>query len=308
MRLKDKKILVTGGAGFLGRYVVDKLKKIGVKDVSIPKSQEYDLRKREVCEKVVQNIDVVIHLAAQIGGIGFINEKPGEIFYNNLIMGTQLMEEARIAGVKKFVAIGTVCEYPKLSPLPFKEKNLWDGYPDEATASYGFAKKMLIVQAEAYKKQYGFNAINLLPVNLYGPFDNFDKSSGHVIPSLIKRIIEARDNNKPFVEIWGSGKATREFLYVEDASEGIILATLHYNSVEPVNLGTGIETSIKNVAKLIMKISGYKGYISWNANKPDGQPRRQLDVSKAKKFGFVAKTILKDGLKKTIEWYEKNRK
>lgn len=307
MKLKGKKIVVTGGAGFLGKYVVSRLKEVGVKDIFIPSSKEYDLRKKEACTKVVENADVVIHLAAQIGGIGFISEKPGEIFYNNLIMGIQLMEEARKANVKKFVAIGTVCEYPKLSPLPFKEENLWNGYPDESTASYGWAKKMLIVQARAYKKQYGFNAINLLPVNLYGPYDNFNKTSGHVIPSLIKKVIEAKSKNEPFVEIWGTGLASREFLYVKDAAEGVVLATENYDSEEPVNLGTGIETPIKDVAGLIIRLSKYKGSIRWNSNKPDGQPRRKLDVSKAKRFGFKAKTDLASGLRETISWYIKTR-
>lgn len=307
MKFENRKILVTGGNGFLGQNVVAKLREFGASNIIVPRSYEYDLRNRDVCEKIVKNVNIVIHLAAQIGGIGYISEHQGEMFYNNIIMGVELMEASRKAGVKKFVSVGTVCEYPKLTPLPFKEEDLWNGYPEETTAPYGWAKKMLLVQAKAYNKQYKFNAINLLPVNLYGPCDNFDKSSAHVIPSLIKKIIEARNSNKPNVEIWGSGKATREFLYVEDASEGIVLATLNYDSIEPVNLGTGIETSIKKVAELIMKICGYKGFIKWDINKPDGQPRRQLDVSKAKEFGFAAKTDLQEGLKKTIEWYEKNR-
>lgn len=307
MDLTNKKILLTGGAGFLGQHVLNELKERGSKNIVIPRSQKYDLRNRDVCEEIVKDIDIVIHLAAQIGGIGYISEHQGEMFYNNLIMGVELMEASRKAGVEKFVSVGTVCEYPKITPMPFREENLWDGYPEETTAPYGWAKKMLIVAAKAYKKQYGFNAIHLLPVNLYGPGDNFNRKSSHVIPSLIKKIIESRDGKEQTVEVWGSGIATREFLYVKDAAEGIVLATMRYNDVEPVNLGTGIETSIKEVTKLIMDIAGYQGSIQWNSSKPDGQPRRQLDVSRAKKFGFEAKTNLRTGLRETIQWYEKNR-
>lgn len=307
MDLQNKKIVVTGGAGFVGQHVVERLKEQGASDIFVPNSFEFDLRQRVNCEKVVEGADIVIHLAAQIGGIGFIDEHQGEIFYNNLIMGTELMEAARKAGVKKYVSFGTVCEYPKVVPLPFKEENLWDGYPEETTATYGMAKKMQLVQAVAYKKQYGFNAIHIIPVNLFGPGDNFNSESAHVIPSLIRRIIEAREKNASSVEVWGSGNATREFLYVEDAAEGIILATKNYNSTDPVNLGTGVEISIKEVTELIMKLSGYKGIIKWNSDKPDGQPRRQLDTSKAKKFGFEAKTDLRSGLRKTVEWYEQHK-
>lgn len=307
MILKNKKIIVTGGAGFLGKYVVVKLKEHGVSDIFIPRSTDYDLRQRDVCERVVRGADIIIHLAAQIGGIGFIKERPGEIFYNNLIMGVELMEAARKASVEKFVAIGTVCEYPKLTPIPFKEENLWDGYPDETTASYGWAKKMLVVQAQAYRQQYEFNAINLLPVNLYGPGDNFNRASAHVIPALIKKVVRAEESGRKTVEVWGIGSATREFLYVADAAEGIVLATENYNGVEPVNLGTGVETSIEEVTELIMELACFKGSIIWNSSKPEGQPRRRLDVSQAKKFGFVAKTNLREGLRKTIEWYEKNK-
>lgn len=308
MQLSNKKIVVTGGAGFLGTYVVRELKKHNVRRIAIPLSVEYDLRNRQACEQVVQGADMVIHLAAQIGGIGFIQSRPGEIFYNNLIMGVELMEAARKAGVQKFVSIGTVCEYPEVIPLPFSEDNVWQGYPEETTAPYGWAKKMLIVQADAYKKQYGFNAIHLLPVNLYGPGDNFDRNSAHVIPSLIRKVIEAREGSKPTVEVWGTGAATREFLYVEDAAKGIIQALDRYDSTDPVNLGTGVETSIREVVGLIMVLSNYSGSIVWNTGRPDGQPRRQLDVSKAKKhFGFSAKTGLREGLKKTIAWYEKNQ-
>lgn len=307
MKLENKKILVTGGAGFLGRYVVANLKQQGVSSIVVPRSHEFDLRNREICKQIVKDIDIVIHLAAQIGGIGYIDEHPGEMFYNNLIMGVELMEASRKTGVGKFVSVGTVCEYPKITPLPFKEENLWDGYPEETTAPYGWAKKMLIVQGQNYKKQYDFNAVHLLPVNLYGTRDNFDRKSAHVIPALIKKVIEAKEKGSSSVEVWGSGKATREFLYVEDAAEGIVLATENYDSIEPVNLGTGIETSIKEITELIMEIVGYKGSINWNTSKPDGQPRRQLDVSKAKTFGFKARTSLEEGLKKTIEWYQKEK-
>lgn len=307
MDIQNKKIVVTGGAGFVGQHVVEKLKEQGASNIFVPNSFEFDLRQKVNCKKVVEGADIVIHLAAQIGGIGFIDKHQGEIFYNNLIMGTELMEAARIAGVKKYVSFGTVCEYPKVIPLPFKEENLWDGYPEETTATYGLAKKMQLVQAVAYKKQYGFNAIHIIPVNLFGPGDNFDSESAHVIPSLIRKIIEAREKNASSVEIWGSGKATREFLYVMDAVQGIVLATKNYNSTDPVNLGTGVETSIKEVTELIMELSEYRGKIEWNSSKPDGQPRRQLDVSKAKKFGFEAKTDLRSGLRKTIEWYEQNK-
>lgn len=308
MKLKNKKIVVTGGAGFLGSYVVDKLKKHGASDIFIPRSKEFDLRSRDFCRKVVKGADIVIHLAAQIGGIGFISQHQGEVFYNNLVMGVELMEAARIERVEKFISIGTACEYPEVVPLPFKEKDLWKGSPEDVTAPYGWAKKMLIIQGQAYKKQYGFNSIHLIPVNLYGPGDNFNRKSAHVIPSLIKKIIEARDLGSKTVEVWGTGGATREFLYVDDVAEGIVLATQNYEGTSPVNLGSGIETSIKEVTELIMEIVGYKGVIKWNPNRPDGQPRRQLDIVKAKKeFGFVAKTNLRDGLKKTIDWYQKHK-
>lgn len=308
MDLSNKKIVVAGGGGFLGRYVVSALKRHGARDILVPRSKDYDLRDREISRKIVKGADIVIHLAAQIGGIGYISEHQGEMFYNNLIMGVELMESSRIAGVKKFLSVGTVCEYPEIVRLPFKEEDLWKGYPEETTASYGWAKKMLIVQAKAYKKQYKFNAVHLLPVNLYGPGDNFSRQSAHVIPALIKKVIEARDFGFPKVEVWGTGRATREFLYVEDAAEGIVLATEKHDDVGPVNLGTGIETSIRDVVKLIMEVTGYNGDIKWNTSKPDGQPRRKLDVSRAKKeFGFIAKTKLREGLKKTIRWYEENK-
>jgi len=307
MNLKNKRVLVTGGAGFLGKYVIEELKKRKPKEIIVPLHGKFDLRNRVVCKKAVKGVDVVIHLAAQIGGIGFINGISGEIFYNNAVMGIELMEASRQEGVKKFVSIGTVCEYPRITPLPFEEKYLWDGYPEETTAPYGWAKKILIVQGRAYRKQYGFDSIHLLPVNLYGPKDNFNKKSAHVIPALIKRIIESRDRGDKKVLVWGSGKATREFLYVEDAARGIVLATEKYDGPCPINLGSGVETSIEKVAKTIIKLSKFKGKIVWDKTKPDGQPRRRLDVSKAKQFGFKARVGLEEGLKKTIDWYEKNR-
>src|SRR3989338_5725496 len=296
---KDKKVLVTGGAGFLGSHLVRKLKELE-SIVSVPRSEGHDLREKENCRKVVQNKDIVIHLAAKVGGIGFNREHPGEMYYDNILMGTHLMEEARIARVKKFVAIGTVCAYPKFTPVPFKEKNLWDGYPEETNAPYGLSKKMLLVQSQSYREQYGFNSIFLLPVNLYGPGDNFDIESSHVIPALIKKFSEAKEKKLKSVTIWGTGKATREFLYVEDAVVGIIKAGEFYNKSEPVNLGAGFEISIKNLAKLIKKIIGFKGNIIWDKTKPDGQPRRKLDTTRAfKEFGFKAATSFSTGLKKT---------
>jgi len=307
--LTNKKILLTGGNGFLGIFVKNELIKKGVKekDIFIPDLPDFDLRDKKNCEKAVKNKDIIIHLAAKVGGIGLNQEKPGELFYDNLIMGAELMEQARKVKVEKFVAIGTVCCYPKFTPVPFKEQDLWNGYPEETNAPYGLAKKMLLVQAQAYRKQYGFNAIYLLPVNLYGPNDNFDSKSSHVIPALIKKVADAKKNNKNFIKIWGTGKATREFLYVEDAAQAIILATEKYNKNEPVNLGSGMEISIKNLVKTICQLMNFKGKIRWDKSKPDGQPRRMLNTHKAKKeFGFQAKTNFEKGLKKTIKWYEKN--
>ncbi len=309
--LKHKKILLTGGAGFLGSFVVEKLleRDIPKENIFIPRSAEFDLRKWENCQKVVNGQDIVIHLAAKVGGIGYNMEHPGELFYDNLMMGSQIIEAARQAKVEKFVAIGTICAYPKFTQVPFKEDDLWNGYPEETNAPYGLAKKMMLVQAQAYRKQYGFNAIYLLPVNLYGPRDNFNPESSHVIPALIKKVADAQSNtSNNFITVWGTGKATREFLYVEDAAEGIILATEKYNKPDPVNLGSGMEISIKDLTELICKLMNFRGEIRWDSSKPDGQPRRCLDISRAEKeFGFKAKTDFKNGLKKTIEWYLKNK-
>ena len=303
---KDKKVLVTGGAGFLGAFVVEKLKERGVsgEDIRIPRSRDIDLRKWENCVETVKDIDIVIHLAAKVGGIGYNQKYPATLFYDNAIMGIQMMEAARQEGVEKFVAIGTICAYPKFTPVPFKEDDLWNGYPEETNAPYGLAKKMMLVQSQAYRQQYEFNSIYLLPVNLYGPGDNFNPESSHVIPALIKKIFDAKESGKDYIEVWGTGKATREFLYVEDAAEGIILATEKYNESEPVNLGSGFEISIKELVELIAGLAGFDGEIRWDTSKPDGQPRRCLDVSRAKKeFGFEAKVDFREGLEKTIEWY-----
>ena len=306
----NKKILVTGGAGFLGTQVVHNLIKRGEnkEKIIIPRSKECDLRILENCVKSVKGIDIVIHLAAKVGGIGYNREHPAELFYDNAIMGIQLMEAARLAGVKKFVAVGTVCAYPKYTPVPFREDELWNGYPEETNAPYGLAKKMMLVQAQSYRAQYGFNAIFLLPVNLYGPGDNFNPESSHVIPALIKKFVEAKENGDKEVIVWGTGSASREFLYVKDAGQAIVLATEKYNGNEPVNIGAAKEISIKNLVEIIQDITEYKGEIVWDTNKPDGQPRRCLDTSRAKKeFGFEATTPFEVGLRETIEWYIKNK-
>lgn len=302
----NERILVTGGAGFLGSYVVSILKDKGTTDIRIPRSKSCDLRRRENCQAVVKDIDIVIHLAAKVGGIAFNQEKPGEIVLDNLLMGVQLMEEARLAGVEKFITVGTACCYPKFTSIPFREEDLWSGYPEEITAPYGLAKKMLLIQGQAYRKQYGFNSIFLLLVNLYGPGDNFELESSHVVPALIRKFTEAVKENKREVEVWGTGKASREFLCVEDAAEGIVLATEKYNKPEPVNIGAGVEIEIQDLVKLIAELTGFQGRIKWDATKPGGQPRRCLDTSKAKReFGFEAKTSLREGLKRTIEWYKR---
>lgn len=306
---EGKKVTVTGGAGFLGSYIVEKLQQKKA-EVFIPKIENYDLRKIENIKRMFDDFlpEIVIHLAAVVGGIGANRQNPGKFFYDNIIMGVQLMEEARVRKVSKFVNIGTICSYPKFTPIPFKEEDLWNGYPEETNAPYGLAKKMLIVQSQAYRKQYGFNSINLLQVNLYGPRDNFDPQTSHVIPALIKKCFDAIKNKEDKIVVWGTGKPTREFLYVEDAAEGILLATEKYNKSEPVNLGAGFEISIKDLVELIAKLTGFEGKIVWDTTKPDGQPRRRLDTSKAEKeFGFKAKTSFEEGLKKTIDWYMGNR-
>lgn len=308
INLKNKRILVTGGNGFLGTFVIKKLKDIRCRNVFIPRSERYDLVQMEHVRKIYKDIkpDIVIHLAAKVGGIGANRKTPGIFFYDNLMMGTQMMEIGRQKGIEKFIAIGTICCYPKFTPVSFKEENLWDGYPEETNAPYGLAKKMLLVQSQAYRQQYGFNSIFLLPVNLYGPGDNFDPETSHVIPALIKKCMNARTKNLPSITAWGTGKPTREFLYVEDAADGIVLAAQNYNKSEPVNLGSGYEITIKDLVSLIAKLTGFKGKIIWDKTKPDGQPRRCLDISKAKKeFGFTVTVSLEEGLIKTIRWYEK---
>ncbi len=311
INLKEKTVIVTGGAGFLGKFVVNNLKEKNCKNIFIPLIEEYDLRDIEDIKRMYKDAkaDIVIHLAAVVGGIGANRENPGRFFYENLIMGIQLIEEARLTGIEKFVALGTICAYPKFTPVPFKEEDLWSGYPEETNAPYGLAKKMLLVQSQAYKQQYDFNSIFLLPVNLYGPGDNFNPSSSHVIPALIKKFYEAKKSNENEVIVWGTGKATREFLYVEDCAEGIILATELYDKPDPANLGAGFEISIFDLADKIKNIIGFKGNIIWDSSKPDGQPRRCLDVTKAKKeFNFKAKTDFDKGLRNTIDWYIRNEK
>lgn len=301
-----KKILVTGGAGFLGNVLVAQLIKKGInkEDLFIPRSKITDLRKWENCQKVVEGMDIVIHLAAKVGGIGFNQTYPAELFYDNAIMGIQLLEAARQENVEKCVVLGTVCAYPKFSRIPFKEENLWEGYPEETNAPYGIAKKILLVQIQAYRQQYGFNSIFLLPVNLYGPGDNFNPDSSHVIPALIGKFVDATKNNKNEVEIWGTGNASREFLYVDDAARGILLATERYTKSDPVNLGSGKEIQIRDLVEKIANLMQYKGIIRWDTSRPDGQPRRCLDITKAKEeFGFEAEISFDEGLQKTIEWY-----
>ncbi|PKM92860.1 MAG: GDP-fucose synthetase [Elusimicrobia bacterium HGW-Elusimicrobia-4] len=305
---KDKRITVTGGAGFLGSYLVDNLRKRGCKNVFVAKIEDYNLVDAEAIKKLYMDSkpDIVIHLAAVVGGIGANREKPGTFFYDNLMMGVQLIDMGCRSGLEKFVALGTICCYPKFTPVPFGEEDLWNGYPEETNAPYGLAKKILLVQSQAYRQQYGFNSIFLMPVNLYGPGDNFDPKSSHVIPALIKKCFDSIKNNEKEIVVWGTGTATREFLYVEDCSEAILLATEKYNKSYPINIGTGFEISIRDLVELIVKLTGFDGRIIWDATKPDGQPRRCLDTTKAfKEFGFKAKTSFEDGLKKTIDWYKR---
>jgi len=306
LSLKGKTVVVTGGAGFLGSHLVDLLKKEQLGKLIVPRSAEFDLRKEEVNKNLFKDVDVVIHLAANVGGIGYNQEHPAELFYDNLLMGVHAMHEAYKAGVKKFVAIGTICAYPKYTPVPFSENDLWNGYPEETNAPYGLAKKMQLVQSQAYRAQYGFNSIFLLPTNLYGPGDNFDPNSSHVIPALIRKFVEAKKANAEEVVVWGTGAPTREFLYVEDAARGILLATKRYDKPEPVNLGSSFEISIAELSHLIGDIVGFQGKIRFDVTKPDGQPRRKIDSTRAKEeFGFVSEVKFQEGLKKTVEWYEK---
>jgi GDP-L-fucose synthase len=304
---EDRRVVVTGGAGFLGSYITEKLREKGCKNILVPKIEDYDLVKMENVRRMYDDMrpDIVIHLAAVVGGIGANLEHPGEFFYKNLMMGIQLIEEGRLRGIEKFVAIGTICAYPKFTPVPFKEEDIWNGYPEETNAPYGLAKKMLLVQSQAYRAEYGFNSIFLLPVNLYGPGDNFNPKSSHVIPAIIKKCVDAIESGTDFIECWGTGNASREFIYAADAAEGILLATERYNGSEPVNIGAGFEIRIKDLIEKIAKLTGFEGQIRWDTSKPDGQPRRCLDTSKAKNlFGFEAKTPFDVGLKNTIEWYK----
>ncbi|HEX7997616.1 MAG TPA: GDP-L-fucose synthase [Pyrinomonadaceae bacterium] len=302
-----KKIVVTGGAGFLGRYLVQRLRDMAGVEVSVPRSEQYDLTKAEAIVRLLDDArpEMVIHLAAVVGGIGANQKNPGRFFYENLMMGTQLIEQSRLKGVRKFVALGTVCAYPKFTPVPFKEDDIWNGYPEETNAPYGLAKKMMLVQAQSYREQYGYNTIFLLPANLYGPNDNFDLETSHVIPALIRKCVEAERSGAPYIEAWGSGGVSREFLYVEDCADGIIRAARDYDESDPVNLGNGREVMIRDLVEMIARLTGFKGEIRWQASKPDGQPRRQLDVTRAyERFGFRAQTSLEEGLQRTIEWYK----
>lgn len=307
---QSKRVCVTGGAGFLGSFVTAKLHERGAADVFIPTIEKYDLVQAASIRQMLEDSkpDIIIHLAAQVGGIGANREHPAEYFYNNLMMGVQLMHEAWLRGVEKFVALGTICAYPKFTPIPFREEDLWNGYPEETNAPYGLAKKMMLVQSQSYRQQYGYNSIFLMPVNLYGPRDNFNPASSHVIPALIRKCLEAIDSGADTIEVWGDGSPTREFLYVEDAAEGILLASEKYNSSEPVNLGSGMEISIKDLVELIARLTGFAGHIRWETSKPNGQPRRRLNVERAEQeFGFRAQVNFEEGLRRTIDWYRDHK-
>jgi GDP-L-fucose synthase len=309
LNLAGKKILVTGGAGFLGKQVIAQLHQAGAldADITIPRSKTCDLRSLEHCQAAVKGQDVVIHLAAHVGGIGLNREKPAELFYDNLMMGTQLIHAAYQEGVKKFVCVGTICAYPKFTPVPFREDDLWNGYPEETNAPYGIAKKALLVQLQSYRQQYGFDGIYLLPVNLYGPEDNFNPASSHVIPALIRKVYEAKQQGVKQLPVWGDGSPTREFLFSEDAARGIVMGALHYEDAEPVNLGTNHEISIRDLVELICRLMEFEGELIWETDQPNGQPRRCLDTTRAKEaFGFTAQVSLEEGLRRTIEWYSKN--
>lgn len=311
MDLSKKNILLTGGAGFLGRRVLEKLVERGVprEKIFVPRSKEYDLRESSVCKELVRGKDVVIHVAGTVGGIGFNRKHPGAAFYDNAAMGMNLLEQFRLAGGEKFVGVGSVCSYPKFAPVPFRESELWNGYPEETNASYGLAKKMILVQSQAYRQEYGTNAVHLLMVNLYGPGDNFDPESSHVVPALIKKVAEAKKEGRPFIEAWGTGSATREFLFVDDAVEAIVLAAEKYDKGEPVNIGAAQEISIKDLLTTICRLMDYNGEIRWDSSKPDGQPRRCLDTSLAEKeFGFKAVVSMEEGLRQTINWFLENNK
>lgn len=308
--LATKRICVTGGAGFLGTHLIRRLKEHGAREIFVPRYPEYDLVREADIIRMIDTAkpDIIIHLAAKVGGIGANRERPGEFFYDNLMMGVQLIHQSWLKGVEKFVAIGTICAYPKYTPIPFKEEDLWNGYPEETNAPYGLAKKMLLVQSQAYREQYGYNSIFLLPVNLYGPGDNFNPASSHVIPALIRKCFEAKEQGATEIVAWGDGSPTREFIYVEDAAEGIALATERYNSSEPVNIGSGFEISIKDLTETIARLTGFTGDIRWDTTKPNGQPRRRLDTTRAREaFGFEAKTDFEEGLKRTIGWYANER-
>lgn len=309
-QIAGKRVLVTGGAGFLGRPTCDALRAFGPAELLAPRRAEYDLTEQTAVRQMLDDLrpDVVVHLAAVVGGIGANRENPGKFFYENAVMGILLMEEARTRGVGKFVTVGTICSYPKFTPVPFREDDLWNGYPEETNAPYGIAKKALLVQGQAYRQQYAFNAVTLLPVNLYGPGDNFDPASSHVIPALIKKVVEARDAKRSFIDVWGTGSASREFLYVNDAAAGVAAAAARYDGPDPVNLGSGTEITIRALTELICELCGFDGELRWDATKPDGQPRRCLDVSRAReRFGWEATTPFRDGLGETIRWYERTR-